>query len=303
MSNSSSIQLTLGYANPSEDPDINAVLSRRSYVGDINDPNDIEASKQLELLDPDFDQNNDGFKHFLQLIDGETFTQTIEITNNGPSGTFTFDVDATNSQFSRLTDLEIADDMDGIFLPGETVQGLEHITVDGDRQTATITAHIGHGQTLKLNAVSTIDAGGFNENPDDDLDARELDFSLIDAPGVDFGTGDADGLIYLDPGGFDRFDGVKEGSGFSFDALADSTLSVNFYGEEVSQETQTLRGYAEYSGTDTTANDEGSLEREKTFFFFEHSGDVDTEWRFSPGGSRSDELSLNDFLRLLWINI
>ncbi|MEM8676423.1 MAG: calcium-binding protein, partial [Cyanobacteria bacterium P01_G01_bin.67] len=47
----------------------------------------------------------------------------------------------------------------------------------------------------------------------------------------------------------------------------------------------------------------GSLEREKTFFFFEHSGDVDTEWRFSPGGSRSDELSLNDFLRLLWINI
>ncbi|MDJ0687515.1 MAG: calcium-binding protein [Xenococcaceae cyanobacterium MO_188.B32] len=296
------LQVTLGYANPSVDPDINAVLSRRSFIGDINNPDDVEASIDIEQNQPDFDGNLDGFKHFVQLIDDEEFTQTIEITNNGHrrAKNVKFQIDVSNSQFSRLTSLEIASDSD----VQSGVNGLGHITIDGNNQTATIRVHNIHpGQTLKLNAISTIDQQAFNENPEDDIDVRNLNFSLVDEPGVvDYGSGDATGLAYLDPGGFSKVDGILEGSGFEFGALADSTLSVNLYGQEVFQEAETLRGYAEYSGIDTTPNNEGSLEREKTFFFFEFAGDVDASINVRPGGTRSDELSLNDELTLLWLN-
>ena len=315
MSNSSSIQLTLGYANPSEDPDINAVLSRRSFIGDINNPDDIEASIDIESQqnEADFDGNLDGFKHFVQLIDGREFTQTIAITNNGHrrAKNVKFKVDVSNSKFARLTELEIASDSD----VQSGVNGLGHISIDGTNQTAIITVHNIHpGQTLILNAISTIDQQAFNHDDSDDIDVRNLGLTLTDTPDVlDWGTGsvsidehtgESKGRIYLDPEGFEISEGLKGKSGFSFEEFAKSTLTVtpkNFYGHKVFQEAETLRGYAEYEGIDSTPDSRGNFTREKTVFFTDFTGDVDATY---GGGvnSRSDELSLNDFITFLWLN-
>ena len=294
------------------------VISQRSFVSDTAEA--IQIEKDLVATnDINFDGKYDGARQYLQLVDDATFTQTIKVTNTASiAPTVSFDVEASNSPFVRLLKSGISaqvfntDDSLANGTPKLGVSDDLNPHPDVEKYTLTFTdINLSAGQYILIKAVSEIDQEAFDGVSSNDITEIDPSFSLTDVPGqLDWGTGKASGKFHASREGFDKQDenGHPSPTAFSFDALPESKLAVSnlSFGDplgptEIFQSASTLRGYAEYFGQDTSLNKRDSFNREKTLFMESLTGDVDFLWGIELD-SISDELSLSDNLRLLWIN-